>query len=178
MREIIIGNRYALAIYEIAETANKVDEIYRELKIIMETYETNVEFKSFMNHPLIKAETKKSFIDKLFSSNFQEETINFIQYLIDKKRIDQIKAIVVEYMKDYYDKNHILVAEAIFAVAPTEEQLKNLAAKLNAKENKEIRLKTRIDKSILGGVIVKFGDKIIDASIKREIEAFRNNLQF
>ena len=57
----------------------------------------------------------------------------------------------------------------------TKEQIDSLSVKLKAKVNKEVRLTTKVDKSILGGLIVRIGDQIIDASIKREIESFRKN---
>lgn len=104
-----------------------------------------------------------------------KETINLLHYLIDKSRLSQIKAIVTEYLKLYYEKNQIVEAEATFAVEPTKDQVAKLVEKLQAKLKKEIRISTKIDKKILGGVVVRMGDQIIDASIKKEIEAFRNN---
>ncbi len=175
MKEIAVGNRYALAIYDIAKDLNKLEEMYKELKVVMETYELNNDFKNFINHPLVKKEDKKEFVSKLFSKEFSEETINLLHYLIDKTRLSQIKSIVTEYLKIYYEKNQIVEAEATFAIEPTKDQVAKLVEKLQAKLKKEVRISTKIDKKILGGVVVRMGDQIIDASIKKEIEAFRNN---
>ena len=101
--------------------------------------------------------------------------MNLLHYLIDKTRLAQIKAIVTEYLKLYYVRNQIVEAEATFAVEPTKEQVEKLVSKLQAKIKKEVRISTKIDKAILGGVVIRIGDQIIDASIKKEIEAFRNN---
>lgn len=175
MKEISVGNRYALAIYEIAKELNRVEDIYKELKVVMETYELDIDFKNFINHPLVKKDDKKEFISKLFSKEFSQETMNLLHYLIDKTRLAQIKAIVTEYLKLYYERNQIVEAEATFAVEPTKEQVEKLVVKLQAKMKKEVRISTKIDKAILGGVVIRIGDQIIDASIKKEIEAFRNN---
>lgn len=102
MKEIAVGNRYALAIYDIAKDLNRLEEMYKELKVVMETYELNNDFKNFINHPLVKKEDKKEVLSKLFSKEFSEETINLLHYLIDKSRLSQIKAIVTEYLKFYY----------------------------------------------------------------------------
>lgn len=175
MKEIAVGNRYALAIYEIAKELNRVEDMYKELKIVMETYELNIDFKNFINHPLVKKDDKKEFISKVFSKEVSGETMNLLHYLIDKTRLAQIKAIVTEYLKLYYERNQIVEAEATFAVEPTKEQVEKLVSKLQAKIKKEVRISTKIDKAILGGVVIRIGDQIIDASIKKEIEAFRNN---
>ena len=177
MKEAVIGSRYALAFYEMTKKDNIVEEVYNELSALMEAYEKDNDFKNFLNHPLIEVKTKKDFLAKLFSDKFREESMNIIYYLIDKKRIGLIKVIVTEFLKIYYEKNRIVEAEAIFAVTPSDVQIKTLLEKLKSKEHKEIRLKTKIDKSILGGVIIKIEDRIIDASIKREIDSFRNNFK-
>ena len=177
MRGTTVGNRYALAIYEIAIQNNQPEEVYRELKVVMEIFETDKDFKNFIESPLIKKDDKKKFVENLFSKKFSEETVSLLQYLIDKSRLVNIKEIVTEYLKIYYEKNQIIEAEAIFASKPSDIQIQNLIAKLKLKENKEIKLNTKLDKSIIGGVIVKIGDKIIDASIKREIDTFRRNFK-
>jgi len=141
----------------------------------METYETNIDFKNFINHPLVSKEDKKEFLSKLFAKEFSTVSIDFLHYLVDKTRLSQIKTIVTEFLKIYYAKNQIVEALATFAVEPSEEQVQNLIARLKTRVNKEVKLSTEVDKSILGGVIIRIGDQIIDASIKREIESFRNN---
>lgn len=177
MKEAAIGSRYALAFYEITNKNNTVEEVYNELSTLMEAYETNIDFKNFLNHPLIDINDKKSFLNKLFADKFKEDSLNIVNYLLDKKRLNLLKAIVTEFLKIYYEKHRIVEAEATFAVTPSNEQLQKLLDKLKAKENKEVRLRTKIDKGILGGVIIKIEDRIIDASIKREIEVFRNNFK-
>ena len=175
MKETTVGSRYALAIYEIASDLKKVEETYKELKVVMEVYEQNLDFKNFVEHPLVNKKDKKDFVGKIFDGEFSEETTNILNYLIDKNRLSQIKSIVTEYLKLYYSRNQIVEAEVTFAVTPTTEQIDSLSVKLKAKVNKEVRLTTKVDKSILGGLIVRIGDQIIDASIKREIESFRKN---
>ena len=118
---------------------NRLEEMYKELKVVMETYELNNDFKNFINHPLVKKEDKKEFVSKLFSKEFSKETINLLHYLIDKTRLSQIKSIVTEYLKIYYEKNQIVEAEATFAIEPTKDQVAKLVEKLQAKLKKEIQ---------------------------------------
>ena len=86
-----------------------------------------------------------------------------------------IKYIVAEYLKIYYRKNRILDVKATFTKELTDEQKKKLIDKLSQKTGKEINLVIKVDKDILGGGIIKIGDKIIDGSIRRELDNWRKS---
>lgn len=164
-----VGKRYAVAIYEIAAGENKVNEVYNTLNSIMETYLENLEFKNLVAHPLILKEDKKSFVKKVFS-DFDEIEMDIVDYLIDKDRLLDIRSIVAEYLKIYYERNQIIDVEATFALEPSEVQKENLIKKLETKTGKKINLTVKIDSSIIAGGILKIGDEITDGSIKRQLE--------
>jgi F-type H+-transporting ATPase subunit delta len=164
-----VGKRYAVAIYNIAEEKGKVKEVYEVLNSIMETYLDNLEFKNLVAHPLISKEDKKAFVKKVFP-NLDEVESDIVDYLIDKDRLLDIRFIVAEYLKIYYERNQIVDVEAIFALEPSEKQKENLINKLEVKTGKKINLTVKIDSSIIAGGILKIGDEIIDGSIKRQLE--------
>lgn len=164
-----IGKRYAEAIYEVAESNEKVKEIYEILNTVMELYKTDIEFKNFITHPLIKNNEKKEALRKIFSS-FSEEDIDILFYILEKGRISQIREIVSEYVKIDYAKNQILDVEAIFAIELSEEQKEKLSKNLELKTGKKIKLVVNLDKTLIGGGIIKIGDKVIDGSIRRQLE--------
>ena len=93
-----VGRRYAEAIYEIAESADKIKSIYENLNTLMELYKNDNEFKTFITHPLIDIDEKKKVITEIFKEA-DEETLNTIFYILDKKRIGNIRNIVAEYLK-------------------------------------------------------------------------------
>ncbi len=175
MIDAVVGARYAKAIYALAEENKSIEKTYEELNSLMEIYQFDKEFKNFIDHPLVKRSEKREFVAKLFSDKFEEETLNILEYLVEKNRLSYIKFIVSEYLKIYYTKNSIVEAEATFAIEPNNEQVKKLLVKLEKRTNKKVKLKTKVDKSILGGIVIRIEDEIIDASVKRELEAFRNN---
>ena len=169
MKEAKVGKRYAVAIYEIATEKNKVKEVYETLNTIMETYLKNQEFKNLVTHPLVSKTEKKEIIKKIFP-DLNELESEIVDYLVDKSRLLDIKHIVAEYLKIYYEKNQIVDVEATFALEPTEKQKENLIKKLEKKTGKKINLTIKIDSSIIAGGILKIGDEIIDGSIKRQLE--------
>ena len=169
-----VGKRYAKAIFDIAEAKNQIKEIYELLNSAMELYKKDIEFKNFIINPLIDNEKKKVVLREIFE-NSDEDNLNILLYILDKKRINCIKYIVSEYLKIYYAKNRILNVEATFTKEITEEQKKKLIEKLSQKTGKEINLDVKIDKNILGGGILKIGDRVIDGSIRRELNNWKKS---
>ncbi|WP_339002949.1 ATP synthase F1 subunit delta [Fusobacterium polymorphum] len=169
-----VGRRYSKAIFEIAEEKNQVKEIYEMLNSAMVLYRTDKEFKNFILNPLIDNEQKKSVLNEIFGKD-NSENLNILLYILDKGRMNCIKYIVTEYLKIYYRKNRILDVKATFTKELTDEQKKKLIDKLSQKTGKEINLEIKIDKDILGGGIIKIGDKIIDGSIRRELDNWKKS---
>ena len=169
-----VGRRYSKAIFEIAEEKNQVKEVYEMLNSAMVLYRTDKEFKNFILNPLIDNEQKKSVLNEIFGKD-NSENLNILLYILDKGRMNCIKYIVAEYLKIYYRKNRILDVKATFTKELTDEQKKKLIDKLSQKTGKEINLEIKIDKNILGGGIIKIGDKIIDGSIRRELDNWRKS---
>ena len=169
-----VGRRYSKAIFEIAEEKNQVKEIYEMLNSAMVLYRTDKEFKNFILNPLIDNEQKKSVLNEIFGKD-NSENLNILLYILDKGRMNCIKYIVAEYLKIYYRKNRILDVKATFTKELTDEQKKKLIDKLSQKTGKEINLEIKIDKDILGGGIIKIGDKIIDGSIRRELDKWKKS---
>ena len=169
-----VGRRYSKAIFEIAEEKNQVKEIYEMLNSAMVLYRTDKEFKNFIRNPLISNEEKKLVLNEIFGKD-NSDNLNILLYILDKGRINCIKYIVAEYLKIYYRKNRILDVRATFTKELTDEQKKKLIDKLSQKTGKEINLEIKIDKNILGGGIIRIGDKIIDGSIRRELDNWKRN---
>jgi F-type H+-transporting ATPase subunit delta len=139
---------------------------------MMELYKNDNEFKTFITHPLIELDEKKKVLKEMFK-NSGETIENIIFYILDKKRMENIRNITAEYLKIYYEKNQILDVEATFAVEPTEAQKAKLIANLEKKTGKKVKLAIKIDKSILGGGIIRIGDTVIDGSIRKELDNIR-----
>lgn len=173
MHEADIAKRYAEAVYGVAKEKDKVKEIYDMLNSLMELYINDLEFRNFMLHPLIENSEKKDFLGKIFTGT-DDISMDIIDYLVDKDRIEIIRYIVSEYLKLYYLENNEVEVTGIFSKELSEKQFELLKSKLEKKVGKKIILKIEVNKDIIGGGIVKMGDQIIDGSIKRQIENIKN----
>ena len=160
--------RYAEAIYSVAEAKNEVKSVYEVLNSVMELYKNDIDFRNFITHPLIKENEKKETLKKIFTES--SEGVEILFYILEKGRIAQIREIVAEYVKIDYLKNQILDVEATFAIELNEEQKEKLSKNLEIKTGKKIKLVVNVDKTLIGGGIIKIGDEITDGSIRRQLE--------
>lgn len=164
-----VGTRYAEAIYQLALEEKKVSEIHTTLQEVESLYRDNMDFKQFLTHPLIGREEKHDLIGKIFGDEGSIEQ-NILFYLIDKGRINEIKSIAQEFKALYYKDNNIIDVKATFAKELSSEQKEKLQEKLKKSTGKTINLEVLLDPSLIGGGIIRIGDKIIDGSIKSQLE--------
>ena len=168
-----LEKRYALALYEIAESKGKVDEYRSDLRYIVELMKSDAGFLEIIEHPHISRLRKKQTFEKLFKSRIDAELLSFLFLLIDKDRISTLEEKLNEFEKIELEKNNEVIAKVKTVVPLDEDDRKNLIEKLNKKYNKKIILKEEIDKSIIGGVFVMVGDEVIDGTIKLKLEEMR-----
>ena len=164
-----IAKRYASAIYDIAESSDKIGEIREALNILAENYNEDEEFKVFLLDPSIKYDEKVEYLHKSFDF-ISEDAFKIINYLVRKGRVSLAEKIRDSYLKIYYEKNNKLPVNATFVKELSENQREALIKKLEGKYNKKIVLNLSVDENLIGGGIIKVGNQVIDGSIKNQIE--------
>ena len=172
----VIANRYAEALFQIGEEENKTDNLYNELKEVSSLITKNKELSSIMKSPLISKSEKIQLIETLFAGKIDNDLKNFFKVLIEKGRINSINAIVTTYKELLNEKNNVLEGYVISAVRMDKVKIKQLERELSKKHNKNITLKNKVDKSILGGVLVRLGNTEIDGTIRTRLDGLRNQL--
>ena len=164
-----IAKRYASAIYDIAESSDKIGEIREALNILAENYNEDEEFKVFLLDPSIKYDEKVEYLHKSFDF-ISEDAFKIINYLVKKGRVSLAEKIRDSYLKIYYEKNNKILVNATFTKELSDNQRDALMKKLEEKYKKKIVLNLSVDEELIGGGIIKIGNKVIDGSIKSQIE--------
>jgi len=164
-----IAKRYASAIYDIAESSDKIGEIREALNILAENYNEDEEFKVFLLDPSIKYDEKVEYLHKSFDF-ISEDAFKIINYLEKKGRVSLAEKIRDSYLKIYYEKNNKILVNATFTKELSDNQREALMKKLEEKYKKKIVLNLSVDEELIGGGIIKIGNKVIDGSIKSQIE--------
>ncbi|MGL5616911.1 MAG: F0F1 ATP synthase subunit delta [Sarcina sp.] len=164
---------YALAIYDIAEENNKVDKYLENLNEICSLITKNSDLHNFIESPKISTKVKKDLIRKQLIDQVDKDLLSFLLILIEKNLFIDLNEVLDEMRKIYLEKHNQVTAVVTTVTPLTEEQKAKLKVNLEAKYNKKIILKTKIDKSILGGIFIKANDEIIDGTFKTKYDELR-----
>ena len=172
----IIASRYAEALFQVGEESNSTEKLYNELKAVVDIINVNKEFSNILKSPIVSKEEKKTLITNIFGSTLDNEMLNFMKILADKDRLSFLADIQEAYKALLNNKNNILEGVAITAVPMNEGEVNELQAKLSAKYNKTVVLQNEVDKSILGGVLVRLGNEEIDGTVKNRLDKMKEQL--
>jgi ATP synthase F1 delta subunit len=177
MAELTVEITYGKALFEAAKDVNKVDQILEELKAIAGIFKQEPEFYEFFITPVISGPEKKNVIEKIFAGRISDEMCNFLRVLIDKRRTASFNRIAREYQK-LIDKNlGLSVGTIISAEALTDNQLSSFEEKTGKLLKKNVKLANKIDRSILGGVKIFIEGKVIDASIRKQLQDLEGRIK-
>lgn len=170
MMEEIIANKYSQAIFDIACEQNALDEIGNELKSIQNMLHGTPELRMFVSHPLIPAEAKKETLEKLFAGSVQPIVLQFVYVMVDRHRESLLDEAITGFIRLSREKQHIEVAKVrvVQPLSPSEET--NLVRNLEKLTGEKIEPVYIIDPSIIGGMVIQIGDRLIDGSLARQLK--------
>jgi len=172
-----VARRYAEAFFSIATDQGKMDQYQSELEVIIHDIENVENFKDFLAYPLIPAQEKKKIATQLFADRVSSTTMHFVLMIIDKKRETYLELIYDEYLDMANQARNIQKAELVSAREVPEDELKALAATLSKTTGKIIQLSQKIDPRLLGGIKIRVGDRIIDATISKKLEMLKESMK-
>ena len=165
-----IGEPYAQALMSLAQQHNLTNQFGDTFRSLSSLLSESREFKDFVLNPVIKGEDKKAVLRQVMGSDANPYLVNFMMLLVDKRRIVFLEPIVEQYLNLLRKLNQTVLAEVTSATELNEEQQQNLVEKVKAIANaRDVELKTSVDPDLIGGVIIKVGSKVIDASLRGQL---------
>ena len=169
-----LDKRYALALYQVGEEKNRVEEYLKDLREICDLIENNEEFYQVIKHPQISTQKKKIAFTNIFKGKIDDELLSFLLILIGKGRILFLREKLNEMEKINLERNNTLRATVVTAVPMLDNELETLKIKLEGKYNKTILITPVVDKSVLGGVYVRVGNDVIDNTVKSKLDEMKD----
>ncbi|MDD2400947.1 MAG: F0F1 ATP synthase subunit delta [Clostridia bacterium] len=172
-----VSRRYAQALLMIATEKKGLDQFEEELEGFQSSLMGNPQVKDFMDNPRILAKKKKEVLDSLINGKASPIVSNFLHLIIDKRREAFYMDIISDYKKYADEARNIIDAEVRSAVELTDKDFRGLQQNLSKATGKNVRLKSIIDTSIIGGITVKVGDTVMDGSVTKKLSLLKNKLQ-
>jgi len=173
-----VADPYASALLNLASATNTLDTITSDINDLLELFDSNENLVGYLSSPIHSTSSKKSVLKKVIEPlYFNENTVRFLMVLLDRSRIDLLGSIAEKYMQMVYDFAGIKIAQVSSASPLTPDQELDLISRLRNRANaKEIKLITKVDKSLLGGLKVQIGSNVIDLSLKGQLRELASQL--
>jgi len=167
---------YAEALFQVARAEETLDRVEEELTRLSRSLDSNAELREFLSNPQISSDGKKSALFQIFGGKVSPITLHWMNMVVDQGRQRRLPALIEAFLTLTEDARDKVTAEVITSIPLSEDLTKRLEQELSKVTKKRVFLKPMVDDSILGGVIVKIENKVIDGSVKHRLEEIKNEM--
>jgi len=179
MSEFRVASRYAKSLIDLAMERGELDAVCNDMALLTKICEENKAFSLMLCNPIINHEKKLSILLKVFTGKVTTLSLSFFQLIVRKNRESVLYGVGVEFQKQYNDLKNIETAVVITASAISDELVATFNKLLSKKINKSVKITTKVDSSIIGGYILRVGDRQMDESVHSMLNklkvSFRDN---
>ncbi|WP_414530707.1 ATP synthase F1 subunit delta [Nodularia chucula] len=165
-----IAAPYSQALLSLAKAKNLTAEFGEDARSLLSLLSENQDLQNFISNPFISNENKKALIKQILGESGNAYLRNFLFLLVDKRRIAFLEKVLQQYLALLRQLNKTVLAEVTSAVPLSEAQQQAVIQKVLAITNaREVELDSKIDSDLIGGVIIKVGSQVIDASLRGQL---------
>ncbi len=170
MAHVRVAHRYALALIDLAEESEQIDVVRKDFDLILRTFESSRDFQLFLASPIIREDKKKLILGELFKRKISAITMNFLEFLAEKDREGILPDVIGQFNKLRNERLGIVEVTVTSAVELTKSQRGKLERQLEQFTERKVVAGYLIDPAVKGGFVVRIGDTVLDASVKRQLE--------
>lgn len=173
-----IAARYAAALFELAKEAKGLKALEADAEALGAALEASADLRAMIASPVISREEQAAAMAALAKKmKLSALTANTLSLMAGKRRLFVLPQLVADLQARIAAEKGEVTAEVTSAAALSADQAKQLAATLKARVGKDVKLKTAIDESLIGGLVVKLGSTMIDTSVKAKLAALQNAMK-
>ena len=170
----LVSDRYASALYDLAAEKKLVDPVLEDLSNLKKILKDNRELSLVVKSPLITSIDKLNIFESLLKKiNANKLTSTFLKVIEKNKRFSNLASIITQFMNINSQKRGDVLADITSAGELNDDQKNNITNQLKSILGDKLSLSFDVDKSIMGGLIVKVGSKMIDTSLANKINKLK-----
>jgi F-type H+-transporting ATPase subunit delta len=166
---------YARSLFEVAKEHAKLDLLREQLGLVADAIASSRELQTFFFSPYFSTEEKENALARVVVGA-EETLINFLKLLIENHRMPVIFRIRAQYERLWEEENRLLPVEVTSAIALDTATTEEIGKAIGERTGRRIELAARVDPEILGGIVVRIGNSILDASIRNRLEQLRRTV--
>lgn len=161
---------YAEALMSLCQSSDLTQRFGEDVAALLNLLQESPEFQQFIINPIVKAEDKKAVLQRVAGEQLHPYTMNFLKILVERRRILFLEGICKHYQALLRKLNQTVLAEVTSAVELSDSQKQSVREKAMAMTSaQQVDLDTKIDPDLIGGVIIKVGSQVIDASLRGQL---------
>jgi F-type H+-transporting ATPase subunit delta len=177
MSSIRLANRYAKAIMDLAVEKGQLDRVTADMRMLSDTMRSHADLTMLLRSPIIHPAKKLPILQKVFTGRVDAILMNFMEILVRKHRESHLPEIVKVYLERYNELQNIKSVR-ITTAQPIEAGLKDkIAESLRESASATVELESVVDPELIGGYIIRYGDKQYDASVIRNLRRLRKEFE-
>lgn len=170
-----IAQVYARALFEVAQEHDKLDLVREQLGQFADALNESADLRVFFFSPYFSTEEKKDGLHKALT-DADPAIVNFLETLLERHRMPVIFRIRAEYGRLWDQENKLLPVEVTSAVDLDEATVKSIGERIGEQTGQRVELTSKVDPGILGGIVLRVGNSILDASIKHRLDQLRKHV--
>ena len=173
----LVSKVYGDALFSLALEENKLEEIWKEFGVMMETLSENPDFLPVLCHPEMTQEKKFSLLEEVYKDKLSKELMGLLNVLVKKGRIGEISSIW-DYFAEQVEEHLKIGNVTVTTPMPlSEEKKKEIEDKILAtSEYETLCVDYQVDESLLGGIVIRIGNRVLDNSIRSKLDAMARQL--
>ncbi len=173
----LVSKTYGDALFELAVEENATDSLMQEIQMIQAVLKENADFEKILIHPEIPKQQKLQVIEDVFKGQISDALTGFLRIVVTKGRYKDLPDIFAYFIARVKEYKKIGVAEVISAIPLSGEQQKKIEKKLlDTTRYETMEIKYKVDKSLIGGLMIRIGDRVVDSTIKSRLASLTSGL--
>lgn len=173
----LISKTYGDALFDIAVENNKTDVFFEEVKGLKQVLAENPELLRFLGHPDIELSEKVAVVENVFHNRISAEIVGLMRVVVTKGRASWLMSILDYFIAKTKEFKKIGVASVTSAAELSDVQKKKIVEKLlSSTSYKEFEMNYKVDPELIGGVVIRIGDRVVDGSVRNKLANLKKEL--
>ena len=173
MSQFVIASRYAKSLVDLANEKDLLDTVKGDMELFLNALKTSTELAALFKSPIITQAKKKSVVQSIFGSRVHPTTMSIFNITIDKGRENILDSVALEFIKQYNKIKGIEVATITTAAPLSKEAEAGFKSVVERLTSSKVVLQTKVDPKLIGGFVVKVGDRQIDESVSTKLNKLK-----
>jgi len=173
-----IVDPYAEALMSLADSNNLIERFRDDAKSLLSVFQQSQQLQEFLANPVIQIDDKKAVLRRIAGEDIHKYMVNFLQLVIDKKRTAVLTGILEQFLALVRERTSTVLAQVTSVTELNQSQRDRVCEKVKAMTHaSNVELETSIDPDLIGGVVIKVGSQVMDASLRGQLRRIGLSLE-